>query len=866
MKQIGPLLLIAGVAFFITSSANARTVADPKVNSKRDERHQLSSATLPIIEYAIHDRGNIQLVVANNGTFGTLGQTERDLVTGAEVQSCIYPKNSDIVFLWVSAIWIGAVVGRDTLVTCGNEDFYVTQELWPDIQPFGNFVRTSIDINSPFYSPDAYSEQDYYCEYTDTFTDPNLVAFDETDARPHKPLNVKVQQRSMAWSYSYANDFILFDYQVQNIGVKPLSNVYLGIYVDGDTWHSSRNGPEGWDDDMVGFYRTHPAPEGCGFIDTVNIAFHCDEDGDPSGGTWDSRSARSVLATRVIRTPSTSLQYSFNWWITNYGDESKDFGPRMADSPEHPFRNFGGRLGTPEGDKNKYYVMRNDEFDYDLMYCALNHSSEGWLPPPPDAEDFAQGWDTRYLLSFGPFDINPGENLPISFAWIGGENFHRNPTDFADLFDAHDPQTYYDALDFTDLAVNSRWASWVYDNPGVDSDGDGYYGKFRLCVNDSVLTGADTIIVGTDTTITPHYQYTDVDTFYYEGDGVPDFRGAGPPPSPLVKIIPEEGKLTIRWNGFYSENTPDIFSRLIDFEGYRVYYSRDNRPSSLSLLTSYDRDDYNRYRAITDLGSVEWVLEDIPFTRDSLKIIYGDSTFDPTVYTRLNPLLRGGETYYFAPQDFNSYHLGGTGEIRKVYPNATDPGPDSTQWTDDDVTTEHGRRLPKFYEYEYVLDSVLPTVPYYIAVTTFDFGSPSAGLPALESDPVNNLKSEYALPPASTVAEKDLPIYVYPNPYRTDAGYRADGFEGRRTPDLPDDRVRAIHFVNLPYKCTIRIYSLDGDLVQTIAHDRAEGDSESSHDQWDLITRNHQTVVSGLYYYVVESEQNTQIGKFMIIR
>jgi hypothetical protein len=38
------------------------------------------------------------------------------------------------------------------------------------------------------------------------------------------------------------------------------------------------------------------------------------------------------------------------------------------------------------------------------------------------------------------------------------------------------------------------------------------------------------------------------------------------------------------------------------------------------------------------------------------------------------------------------------------------------------------------------------------------------------------------------------------------------------------------------------------------------------HDSWDFITRNTQDVVSGLYYYVVESAERTQIGKFAIIR
>jgi hypothetical protein len=815
----------------------------------KSQRTSYAAEAVPVVEYTAHNRGNIQLAIANNGTFGTLGNQIPDPFTGEQIPSCIYPKGSDVVYLWVAAVWIGAITnkGRDTLVSCGNEDWYRTTEFWPDVKPFGDFVYKSIDLNSPFYAPDAYSEQDILCEYTDTITDPNLVAMDPTDARPHKPLNIKITQRSMAWSYSYADDFILFDYQIQNIGEKELKDVYIGIYVDGDAWHTSRMGPDGWNDDIVGFYPTHRFPECCDSLIPVNIAYNADNDGDPDeSGEWDYRSALSAVGVRVVRTPSRSLEYSFNWWIINYSDPTRDFGPRRQGTDEDPFRSFGSRLGTPEGDANKYYVMSHGEFDYDLLFTAVDHSRDGWLPPPQNAADYAKGWDTRFLLSFGPFDISPGQKLPVSFAWVGGENFHVNPDDFATLFDPYDPYPFYNSLDFTNLAYNSLWASWIYDNPGVDTDGDGFKGPPIICCDS--ITGI-------------------CDTIYCEGDGVPDFLGAGPPPAPIMRIIPADGKLIVRWNGFFSETTPDVFSKIIDFEGYRVYIGRDNRPASFSVIASYDRENYNRYRyvQVTPRKS-QWVLEEIPFTLDSLRTMFDDPEFDPLYWTRSRPFNYDGELYYFEPQDHNISDLTLPGGIHKVYPDAVNPGTDSTRWTPDDVTMEHGRPLPKFYEYEYVIEDLLPTVPYYIAVTTFDFGSPVAGLSSLETDPTNNTIEAYPQLPADSVEAHQLDVYVYPNPYRIDAGYRSIGYEGRLDTYRSDDRVRAIHFANLPAKCTISIYSLDGDLLKRIYHDKDPSDPQSAHNQWDLITRNNQAVVSGLYYYVVESEERTQIGKLVIIK
>ena len=213
------------------------------------QRNMLSTSNDPIVYYAAHTKGNMQLAVGNNGQFGTFGGTIIDPITGDQIQSCIYPKNSDIVFLWVGALWIGAVVGRDTLVSCATEDFYSMREFWP--QPGDSFKFESIDENSQFYSDYALSEEDIFCTYTDTFTNSNLTGTDQ-DNSLHKPLNIKVTQRTMAWSYEYADDFVLFDYKIENIGNDVLHDVYMGIFVDGDVWHKTNNGPQGWNDDIVG--------------------------------------------------------------------------------------------------------------------------------------------------------------------------------------------------------------------------------------------------------------------------------------------------------------------------------------------------------------------------------------------------------------------------------------------------------------------------------------------------------------------------------------------------------------------------------------------------------------------------------------
>jgi hypothetical protein len=159
-------------------------------------------------------------------------------------------------------------------------------------------------------------------------------------------------------------------------------------------------------------------------------------------------------------------------------------------------------------------------------------------------------------------------------------------------------------------------------------------------------------------------------------------------------------------------------------------------------------------------------------------------------------------------------------------------------------------------------------------VTAFDFGSPSSGLPALETNVTQNTANAYPLESWAAVDSLNLEVFVYPNPYRIDADYRAKGYEGVDTTgrrltqsDRPDDRARLIHFANVPAKCVISIFSLDGDLVKEIVHDFDQTSPNASHATWDLVTRNTQAAVSGLYYWTVENSSTgeVQMGKLVII-
>ena len=891
------MAIILSVALVLVMSSGLTARTRPADNDHNYDDPFVAMAA-PAYCVTNHNVGRIVLSVTNYGLFAAQGTdadgaliSEQDCFTGTTVLACEYPKRSGTQYAFTGAFWIGAVVGRDTLVSVGADGWQKTKEMFPDEAPFGNMIRRSIiDPESP-ENAGAVSEQDFIAVYTDTYTSGVADLANDFFGRPHTPLNIEVTQRSFAWSYPYADDFVLFDYTIRNIGRQRLTKVYMGIYVDADVGPAGQTSSPGtpgdfgandgeFQDDICGFRETHIETLRVGnsvveYLDTVNIAWIADVTGDlDKPGRV---AVPAVTATRIVRTPSDELDVSFNWWIGNM-NPALDFGPQAIAS----YRNFStGGTGTPEGDVNKYHVLRNREFDYDqILTATIQPNDPVWLTPLQSmALDFSNGFDTRYLLSFGPFTIDPGQTLPISFAYVAGENFHTDPLNGKrNLSDTYNPELYYENLNFSDLATNSRWASWVYDNPGVDTDGDGYFGKSIIVCGDTVGFVFDTLrdnfdnIIGIDTTVI--YQ-NGCDTAYYAGDGVPDFRGASPPPAPDIWLIPEIGKIRVRFNGRRSETTRDVFSRELDFEGYKVYIARDDRESSYSLVASYDRENYNKF--VYDYVAGEFKLIDVPYALDSLQKLYseGDTLWNPVVFSRNFPFRWVDDSVFaFEPQGYNRSRFGIDTQIRKTYHNWEDLYPENYGISSADSVPDSLRFLVtddgffKYYEYEITLENLLPTVSWYVNVTTTDYGSPASGLPSLETSKTVNAKTAFALESGQSVRDQDLRAYVWPNPYRSDGSYLSRGFEGRlsRFANPIPDRERRVHFANLPPKCTIKIFTLDGDLVRQIDHDMDPVDPNAVHAEWDLITRNTQMVVSGIYYWTVEEpDGQTQIGKLVII-
>jgi hypothetical protein len=375
---------------------------------------------------------------------------------------------------------------------------------------------------------------------------------------------------------------------------------------------------------------------------------------------------------------------------------------------------------------------------------------------------------------------------------------------------------------------------------------------------------------------------------------VPDFRAATAPPPPVIRYNTEIGKVFLRWNGYYSENTEDPFTHVVDFEGYRVYMGRLATQDKMAMLESRDFFDFKRYR--WDDIKVAWVINEPPLMLDSLQVLYGEN-FDPAEWPcRIGMATDEGFPYgtdhfCFEACDWNQSLEGwldgapvasalGSG-VKKTYQDEIEEGQilpilDSTRtdWWVKDINPLTGDSViyHKYWEYEFEFENLLPSVPWFFSVTAFDFGEfkkkygEERGLESQESSPVSNAVELWAINDASVVLDRKLNVQVYPNPYIGDGTYFRAEYERPRTESEASepDHLRRIHFVNLPPKCTLKIYTLDGDLVRSIDHEGPTSDW-SSKIYWDMRTRNNELVASGIYLFSVESEWGNQVGKFVIV-
>jgi hypothetical protein len=165
--------------------------------------------------------------------------------------------------------------------------------------------------------------------------------------------------------------------------------------------------------------------------------------------------------------------------------------------------------------------------------------------------------------------------------------------------------------------------------------------------------------------------------------------------------------------------------------------------------------------------------------------------------------------------------------------------------------------------YEFVDTEVSNGFDYYYTLTAYRINSSGqveestklSDLGNIENQP-NAIAAQPMTRPAQNTADMDA-IRVVPNPYVLSAPW-----DEARLGNTPfGEPIRNLAFTHLPTPCTIKIFSVDGDLVQTLEHA-----GESGREEWNLLTSENRPIVSGIYFYHVKSALGEKTGRFAVIR
>jgi hypothetical protein len=330
------------------------------------------------IRYAttLADINEVGLTVSNYGFFGTNFNSRSP--------SFEYPLGSGYEHMSRAGLWVGALALSDTGAFIGVSSAIVDNAQGSnalaetEFTPAGTGIREISRIaNSPVYTPEAISDQDLICFYSDQPGRPPRGYQSEA----HRPLQILVRQRTLGFSLRAASAFVIPQFTIVNQG-PPLRDVYVGLYVQlvsGDKdayamWPPSASSPAGsW------YYKTLsefeeprrlykerycaelPYPGGC------NIPY-C----PPWAGV-------KLLGVSPGSVGDKTL--SFHWWSYSPGDTVRDT------------------------DLERYVTMSDGVVDSDFSGCVPGTNSCSPI----------------MVLAVGPWaELDPGDSVRVDFAFLAG--------------------------------------------------------------------------------------------------------------------------------------------------------------------------------------------------------------------------------------------------------------------------------------------------------------------------------------------------------------------------------------------------------------------------------------------------------------
>ncbi|RKX23170.1 MAG: hypothetical protein DRP35_00015 [Candidatus Zixiibacteriota bacterium] len=378
--------------------------------------------------------------------YGGYGGVQSTLIPQWPSSKFETPSGSQIDYLYGGTIFIGGVVGGDTLVSSGRyaQNYYYTMTP-ANSEPSVNFFDYCSDFSMRAkYNDTLYKLPDY-----------NIM-----------PMNLVISQRSHAFYEVPFSKSIIYDMVITNIGNEEIKDGYIGFFFDNDIYHQEKPSSFGVTDDIVGSLRDE------------GIFYAMDNDGDPVDGIYNNQSPRQLFAFKFLNTSFETTDTNFNWWLNSIDFSNGELGPRkkfdwidttIISETDTIFDTVLNQYTYPfyNNEIDRYKMLSIDEWDYNQVFTAsINENDSVWMfPNPLFSRSISNGKDIRMMISVGKFDLPPDSSIRLQYALFTGEIVHWKPDNFlSNLFHNYRPDEYLYNVNFSDVSNIAFWANYLADS------------------------------------------------------------------------------------------------------------------------------------------------------------------------------------------------------------------------------------------------------------------------------------------------------------------------------------------------------------------------------------------------------------------
>lgn len=515
-----------------------------------------------------------------------------------------------------------------------------------------------------FLGDDATTPDEEVFYILDDFANAEFRYFPDPDDTTKRGLGLEIQIRIFQFNNALAEDIIFLVYTVTNVGKKPLNRIYLGMFGDPHV-----GGPNDFADDNANFISKFD--ESFPFK-ARNMLYAFDEDGRGDLGKRTGFFGYKFLESPGIDNDGVDNdndglidESSFNdagvevfGPVGIYGDDRLHWsGDEDGDwNPEFDDVGVDGIAGTQdfgEGDGKPNQLFYLDENDNSILD-----------PGEPTSEFRQEGM--RFFggePNFGFLDIAESDQLGLtSFNALlfGGNNRPKN-----------------DDLMWEKMSTPNQHPDSTQPEIAQESDNVFIYssGPFALKPGESQRFSI-ALLLGDD--LTDLVQNAVISQDVFEAD----YRFAKPPRKPNLVAVPGDGKVTLYWDTgaessfdpFIQRANPDNPEAAFDFEGYKIYRSRDFSFNDTKIITdskgiaflSKPLEDNRGVPAVFDIKDNGFQgLSEIEYTGRGVRFDLGNNTGLVHTYVDSNNITNG-ITYFYAVTAYDH------GDVRaKIPPSET---------------------------------------------------------------------------------------------------------------------------------------------------------------------------------------------------